>query len=125
MKLRKRTNKPLRYREDDDEDSHSKPLFIYEPTPFNPNLRPACFPTLPLHLSYEASENSQPAIPIRPALVFRDPRVKRDKESNMEPSPNAGSGSGSASKVSRGAGQCQPATRRVSTIHLILDRHQC
>lgn len=80
MRLRERTNKPMRYREVSVE-LPEKPLFIYEPRGFNPNLRPACFPTLPLDQDYvaESSEASSPrsTTPSTPALVFRDSRQQK------------------------------------------------
>lgn len=87
MRLRERTNKPMRYREVSVE-LPEKPLFIYEPRGFNPNLRPACFPTLPLDQDYvaESSEVSSPrsTTPSPPALVFRDSRQQEVEEAEAK-----------------------------------------
>src|SRR6187402_2493721 len=91
---RKHITKPPRYREQSTtqqpkKESH-KPFYVYQPSPYNPNLRPACFPTLALdqeycdHISSLSLRDSLPSIPERPALVFRDLRVRRDMDADMD-----------------------------------------
>jgi hypothetical protein len=46
MRLRANVRPPGRYREDDIEDLPPNPTFVVPTVPFNPNLRPAVFPTL-------------------------------------------------------------------------------
>ena len=97
MQLREKIHKPARYREEEIEDLPPKPLFIFESIPFDPNLRPACFPTLPLdQFPPGDSEIAKPAptTPVTPAMVFRDPRVKRDKEGKMADHPGEYDGFG-------------------------------
>lgn len=83
MQLRTSIRRPGRYREDEVDELPPNPSFAIPTTPFNPNVRPACFPTLPLdqfppdhpyHPSNSTgqSENDKPE---RPALVFRDQRI--------------------------------------------------
>src|SRR4051812_5034971 len=87
--------KPPRYREQSStqppkKETH-KPFYVYEPSPYNPKLRPACFPTLALDQDYFDDDISSlslgdnlPRIPERPALVFRDLRVRRDMNGDVD-----------------------------------------
>jgi hypothetical protein len=97
MQLRANVRRPGRYREDEVEDLPPNPRFVVPTIAFNPDLRPAVFPTLqwnelsPDHPAYVAKEqdlednsgegeSSENAISgerpkERPALVFRDNRT--------------------------------------------------
>ena len=90
---------PGRYREDDIEDLPPNPTFVVPTVPFNPNLRPALFPTLRLdqvafdhpsefqrereNLSEERESSREEREQVRdagerverPARVFRDTRI--------------------------------------------------
>ena len=98
MQLRTNVRRPGRYREEDVDELPPNPRFVVPTIPFNPNLRPAVFPTLqwdeldPDHPPYvpkesveevedQESENKsqqqegQQEEPIRNAFVFRDNRT--------------------------------------------------
>jgi hypothetical protein len=97
MRLRANVRRPGRYREEDVEDLPPNPSFVVPTIPFNPNLRPAAFPTLqwnelsPDHPAFVAKETVQEEIPVggesqeseadegvrkdKPAVVFRDNRT--------------------------------------------------
>jgi hypothetical protein len=97
MRLRANVRRPGRYREEDVEDLPPNPSFVVPTIPFNPNLRPAAFPTLqwnelsPDHPAFVAKETVQEESSVegesqesetdeglrkaRPAVVFRDNRT--------------------------------------------------
>lgn len=102
MRLRTHVRRPGRYREDDIEELPPNPTFVVPTIAFNPNLRPAVFPTLRwdelppdhpcliseelecLQEGREEAAKSESAVELeevreerieRPAIVFRDTRT--------------------------------------------------
>jgi hypothetical protein len=70
MQLRANVRLPGRYRENSDEYLPPNPRFVVPTIPFNPNLRPACFPTL--------QWDELP--PDHPAVLARQERERKEKE---------------------------------------------
>lgn len=116
MQLRQHRRLPGRYREDKTPELLPNPTFVIPTVPFNPRLRPAAFPTLPLNQfppgesASDGMDNKIGEIDTtllggkreevenlasgRPAFVFKDLKVKMSENTKIElrPTPLDSSG---------------------------------